>query len=337
MSIDPRPFGDPASAGPAPSDGRPVDGLSVGAMSAVHLLPSVDVVIPTRQRPELLRAAIRSVREQDYAGPLRIFVVFDGCEPDTALATDTGVPVTVIVNDRKPGLCGTRNTGILAGDGEWVAFLDDDDRWLPGKLSRQVERLAEDPDALFVSTSVRIEFGDDRNDRFAGQEVVTHEQLLVSRMAMLHSSTFLIRREALLGRPGLVDETAPEGQNEDWDLLLRYSAVRPIAHLDVPLVAVRWGTSSLFAQAWRSKLDGALWALERHPDIATSPRGHARVLGQIAFAQAGVGEHRAALATAVRALRIRRGEPRAYLAVLAALGVPTRLILHLLHKRGRGV
>ena len=63
-------------------------------------------------------------------------------------------------------------------------------------------------------------------------QLVTHADLLQSRMAMLHSSTFLIRRASLLDGIGLVNEAAPQSQNEDWDLLLRASARRDIVHVD---------------------------------------------------------------------------------------------------------
>lgn len=303
-------------------------------------LPSVDVVIPTRNRPELLRAAIESVRSQDYDGPLRLYVVFDGEEPDAGLAddgTDGTVPVRVLRNERTPGLCGTRNTGILAGDGELVAFLDDDDRWLPGKLRKQVQMLMSRPSAEFATTSSCVEFRGTRTDRPAGTDTITHQRLLESRMFTAHSSTYLFRRSALLGSGGLVDEDAPDGQNEDWELLLRYSARHPIAHLDEPLVAVRWGTTSLFARSWEGKIAGARWILERFPEISTSRVGYARVLGQIAFAQAALGDRRAALRTATELLRVRWREPRGYLAAVAALGVPAPVILGILHRFGRGV
>jgi glycosyltransferase involved in cell wall biosynthesis len=300
-------------------------------------MPSVDVVIPTQNRPELLRAAIASVREQEYDGPLVIYVVFDGVEPDRMLAGEDRVPVRVLRNDRTPGLCGTRNTGILAGSGELVAFLDDDDRWLPGKLHKQVELLCSRPAAEFASTSTAAEFDGVRTPRFAGTDTITHERLLESRMFMAHSSTFLLRRSALLGAGGLVDEQAPQGQNEDYELLLRYSARAPIAHVDEPLVAIRWGTTSLFAHAWEGKIAGARYVLERFPEIATSPTGYARILGQIAFAHAALKQRRAAVRVAASALRVRWKEPRAYLALLAALGVPARTILAALHRRGHGV
>ena len=106
-------------------------------------LPAVTVVIPTRDRPALLRTAVDAVLAQDYPGEVRCVVVHDGTEPDRSLERDT---VTVTRNVRSPGLAGARNSGIALAETELVAFCDDDDRWLPGKLSRQVEVFRSDPD-----------------------------------------------------------------------------------------------------------------------------------------------------------------------------------------------
>jgi glycosyltransferase involved in cell wall biosynthesis len=299
--------------------------------------PSVEVLIPTHNRPELVRAAIASVLSQHYAGSLGIAVVFDREEPDGSLVAEGRIPIRVLSNDRTPGLAGARNSGIVSSQADLVAFLDDDDRWLPGKLQRQVDFLLGRPQADFASTSIRVEFDGSEIERRAGVAEVTHERLLESRMSMLHSSTFLIKRDALLGPIGLVDETSPSSQREDWELLLRASRLHPIAHLDEPLVAVRWGATSLFAQAWQSHIASAEWILDRHPDVRTSPVGYARLLAQIAFAQAALGHRRTALRLAGQAARVRWREPRAYLAALAAAGVPPTVILKTLHRRGRGI
>ena len=67
---------------------------------------------------------------QDYPGQLRVVVVYDRAEPDA----EPNGSVTVLVNDRTPGLAGARNTGIVALETDLVAFCDDDDVWRPGKL-----------------------------------------------------------------------------------------------------------------------------------------------------------------------------------------------------------
>jgi glycosyltransferase involved in cell wall biosynthesis len=131
--------------------------------------PSVDVLIPTRDRPQLLAEAIASITAQDYPGPLRVLVVFDQQDPDPSIASDaSAVPVLVMSNARRPGLAGARNTGILASDAEYVAFCDDDDTWLPGKLRRQVRRLTDEPGAVFATTGIRVDFGEHRSPRLVG-------------------------------------------------------------------------------------------------------------------------------------------------------------------------
>jgi glycosyltransferase involved in cell wall biosynthesis len=301
-------------------------------------LPTVDVIIPTNRRPALLRAALDSVLAQNYAGPLSVTVVFDREDPDRDLVASGPIVVRVLANEQTPGLAGARNTGILATDGELVAFLDDDDRWHPDKLTRQVGRLAGESGAWFATTAVDVDYEGTTSSRRAGTSSVRHVDLLASRMSMLHSSTFLIRRDALLGPLGLVDETAPSSQNEDWDLLLRASALRPLAHVDDSLVSVRWGSTSRFAAAWQSRIEGAEWILGRHSDIRSSRVGYARLLAQMAFGRAALGERRAALALARRAARVRWHEPRIYLALAVASGcVSAESVQQRLHKHGHGV
>jgi hypothetical protein len=154
---------------------------------------------------------------------------------------------------------------------------------------------------------------------------------------MLHSSTFLLRRQALVEGIGLVDEEIPGGMSEDWDLLLRAARRHPVVHVDQPLVRVLWGSSSFFTQRWELKLTSHEWMLERHPDILSDGVGAARVLAQMAFAEAALGRRRAALRRSAAALRRHWREPRAPLAAMTALGVPPAAILSVLHRYGRGV
>ena len=77
--------------------------------------PTVGVVIPTRDRPELLRRTLAAVRAQDYPGRLRVIVVFDQAEPDWRLADDADRPVMVLANWRQPGLAGARTNMVLSG------------------------------------------------------------------------------------------------------------------------------------------------------------------------------------------------------------------------------
>jgi glycosyltransferase involved in cell wall biosynthesis len=303
-------------------------------------LPSVGVVIATHQRPELMRKALASVLQQDYAGTIRVIVVFDRSDPDPSLcAREPRRSVQVLTNSRSPGLAGARNTGILALDTDLVAFCDDDDTWLEGKLSRQVQRVARTPAANFVTTAMRVDYLDRSTVRTAGRDSVSITDLARSRMSMLHSSSFLFRRDAMLrpGGFGLVDESIPRSMGEDWDLLLRAARQHPIAHVDEPLIAVLWGQASYFIDAWADKNAAHLWLLEHHPEIRRDKTALAHVLGKLAFGYAALGQRRLALRTAGRALRTNWREPRTPIALLVVAGVSPKWITTRLNERGHGI
>lgn len=302
--------------------------------------PTVGVVVPTHDRPELLRSTLRSILDQDTEAEIDIVVVFDRSTPDLRLEelTRPRRRVRVTANERSPGLAGSRNTGVMALDTDWVAFCDDDDTWAPDRLSAQLERSRRCPDADVFTTAISVLYEGTEVARLAGTEEVTHADLTRSRMAMLHSSTLLLRNSALRGWLGMVDENIPGSQNEDWDILLRAASHAPIQHVDRPLVRVLWGTSSHFSRQWETRVASLEWMLDRHPEISSDDRGSARVFGQLAFGSAVLGRSREARRWARSALTRRWTEPRAYLA-LAVTGhlVSGDAVMAFLHRRGRGV
>lgn len=298
--------------------------------------PSVGVVVPTHDRPAQLRQALASILTQDYPGRLEVAVVFDGAPADGSLAQQGRV--LVLANDRTPGLAGARNCGILALATDLIAFCDDDDQWLPGKLCAQVRALTATPQAEFASCGIAVRFEDKSTARLAGKDAVTYADLLRSRMVMVHSSTYLAVRSALLDGIGLVDEGAPGGQNEDWDLALRAARRHPIVNVDQPLVEVAWGAGSHYSRQWETKAQSLLWMLERHRDIGADRIGAARVYAQIAFAYACLGRRAESCRWAGRALRRNWHERRVPFAVVVASGaVSGERVLRVLHGRGRGI
>ena len=299
---------------------------------------SISVLVPTHNRPELVRRALRSVLEQDYRGTLEVLVIFDGVEPDLSLEeTSPGRSVKVLVNERTPGLAGGRNTGILAATSSLIAFCDDDDVWLPEKLTTQMAALEAEPGAEFVTTAMTVDFRGERTVRRAGRDTVNHAAFVRSRMAMLHSSSFLIEREALLNGIGLVDETLPRSMAEDWDLLIRAAARRPVLHVDEPLVDVTWGATSYFAEQLDDRNAAHLWMLEHYPEIGRDRVGASLIYGKLAFGSAALGHRRESVRWAGRAFRVRPLEPRAWLALLVCSGVSWQRISEALNRRGHGI
>lgn len=104
--------------------------------------PLVSAVIPTRNRPELVLRAVRSALAQTYAN-IEVIVVIDGPDQATVSALEavqvSDARLRVLPLPQSVGACDTRNAGIEAANGEWIALLDDDDEWMPEKLEKQME------------------------------------------------------------------------------------------------------------------------------------------------------------------------------------------------------
>lgn len=302
--------------------------------------PTVSTVIATRDRPEMLREAIDAVWSQDYDGAIEIIVVYDRCEPDRSLErVDDRRRVKVITNVRSPGLAGARNSGIEVAAGDVVAFCDDDDYWMPAKLRHQLRIMTAEPDVHVVTCGIRVDYAEESYDRRLPVDSVTFSDLLRDRHTELHPSTFLIRRDALFGELGLVDEGVPAGFGEDYEFLLRAAArTGPIRNVQESLVVVRWGQQSYFSRRWEDMTAGLSWLLERYPEFEKEPRGAARIHGQIAFAQAALKNRRSALRWARSAWRRNPREPRAALAAAVAVGVISPdTVMERLHRHGRGI
>jgi GT2 family glycosyltransferase len=309
--------------------------------------PPVSVVVATREREQLLLRALGAIVAQDYPGPIEIVVVRDGgWDEDAVQALTTAMApllgdratLTQTPNARSAGLAGGRNTGIIAAGHPLVAFCDDDDEWLPGKLSAQVPMLLRTPAASVVATGISVVHDGVATDRPGPLRPTTFEDLLTRRVMELHPSTFLLRRADLLGPIGLVDEALPGGYAEDYDLLLRAAALGPVLSVPRPLVRVHWHGSSFYFSKWQTIHESLAALLAKHPQFAQVPRGHARVRGQQALALAAMGRRREALQAAAQTWRIAPGEPRAYLAAAVASRLLSIEGLQAqLHKRGRGL
>ena len=302
--------------------------------------PRVSVVVPTRSREELLSEAVSAIAAQDLDGAIECLVVHD--EPDVPLPPDSTVAggrITVrhLRNARRPGLAGARNTGILAAHGDWLAFCDDDDVWATNKLRLQLEAL-EASACLIAGCANTVIYGDHRTIRDAPERPVTFDDLLRSRMAVLHSSTIVVSRRALLGPIGLISEEIPGGASEDYEWQLRAARVAPIVVVAEPLVDIRWHDGSLYARRWDLYVAGLRWILERYPEFDRNAKGRSRLCGQIAFGYAAGGHLRSAARWALRSMRGDVAQPRAYLAVLVSMHLlPPEALLHRLHLRGKGI
>lgn len=313
--------------------------MNAGIETSVATFPSVTTVVPTHRRPEMMREAVQSVFDQDYPGHIEVLVVFDACAPELPrVETTRKRSLRAIVNERVRGLAGARNSGILEASHEFVAFLDDDDVWLPGKLSAQMPLFERHPDVRLVGTAMRVDDGRQTHERLVPSDVVTRDDLVRDRLVGLHASSFVFRRDALIGEVGLIDEDLPGAYGEDYDVLLTTAGLGPIRLVNEPLVSVRWQGQSYFFGRWAAYAEALTYLLAKHDDIAADPDALAHIRSQIAFALAAGDRRREARRLARQALRHSPVNLRAWL----ALAISWRLITadavgRLANRFGKGI
>ena len=299
---------------------------------------SVSVVIATRDRPQLLRRALASVVTQEHASAMEVVLVFDRSEPDPSLELDDPHRrVIVTPNGRSPGLAGARNSGIDKASNAWIAFCDDDDEWLPGKLGAQFEALGRTPAARAACCGTMIRYRGADTVRIPDPARVTFDGFLDDRMTEVHPSGWMVHRQTLADRIGLVDENIPGSYAEDYDLFLRTARVCPVAVATEPLVRVWWHGASFFFERWKTIDEALAYLIAKYPELGCHPRGLARIEGQRAVAQAAMGERRRAVGTALRALRLSPLERRVPVALAVAAGLPAGVALKAAHRLGRGI
>lgn len=196
----------------------------------------VSIVIPTHNRWERLLRALGSVRAQTWSA-IEIIVIDDGSTDATATRLNefaaADPPIRTIRNDRPRGGAAARNQGIAAATGRWIAFLDDDDVWLPTKIERQVVLLDSDPSASAVSCWYYYKAGFRGTRLRRVQPVETSQELL--RGNSLGGASVCLASAGTLRRIGGFDDELRSAQ--DWDLWLRLSREGRILVCDEPLVS----------------------------------------------------------------------------------------------------
>jgi len=206
--------------------------------------PKVSVIIPTHNRAALVTEAINSVLTQTFKD-FELIVVDDGSTDNTRDALKGYTDRIHYIYQENQRRSEARNTGIKAASGEYIAFLDDDDLWLPHKLEKQVTFLDANPDKGLVHTftdAIDITgrlMEKERNGRLQWYKKsmklgYTYEG--ISRLGAIFLSSVLLRSRCL-EKVGLFD-TVTEAY-EDWDFGLRFASEYRIGIIPEFLVKFR--------------------------------------------------------------------------------------------------
>ena len=202
-------------------------------------MPKVSIIIATYNRPHLLPQSVESARE---AGKdVEIVVVDDASAEETSEACRALPGVKYVRVERNQRLGGARNLGILASSGEYITFLDDDDRRLPGSLDIQVEALAAAPEAGLVYGQALLGNQDcvPTGDLFPSPcpQGDIFWALLERNFIPCPSAVF---RRSCLYRVGLPGTGIPG--IEDWDLWVRLAELYPVVAVERPVAVYRKAT-----------------------------------------------------------------------------------------------
>jgi glycosyltransferase involved in cell wall biosynthesis len=233
--------------------------------------PLVTAVVPTFDRPETLVRAVESVVAQAYR-PLELVVVDDNpTRPAEELLADVDTgSLTSVEFVREGGHAGAgaaRNTGIEAARGKYVAFLDDDDYWVEGRVERAVSVMERDPEVGLVYTGTR-ENREDGERTHTPPEVADVTAALCHRNVVGSMSVVTVRTE--LARETPIDEELPAWEDIDW--FLNLSLETRFERIPEPLVVYDFTSENRLSEDVDRTYEAARRFVEKNAHIA-SERG----------------------------------------------------------------
>ena len=212
--------------------------------------PDISVIIPTYNRAHILPRALDSVLAQTQL-PIEIIVVNDGSTDGTksVLSNYTGLK---IIDQQHSGVSAARNIGLEHTNGEWIAFLDSDDEWLPEKLEQQWAAICNDDKLICHTEEIWIRNGQrvnpmKKHQKFGG---MIYERCLP--LCVISPSSVMIHK-SIFEVVGVFDESLEVC--EDYDLWLRICAKYPTLFIDEPLI-VKYG-------GHEDQLSRKYWGMDR--------------------------------------------------------------------------
>ena len=206
--------------------------------------PLVSAIIPTYDSADFVVEAVESALAQSYSN-IEVIVVDDGSADDTVARLNSRFGSRIrIIQQEHLGPAVARNAGLRASKGEFAAFLDADDLWMPEKIEHSLGPLLRDPKVGVVYTAVRI------HELDSGRKYTLPQYTMGGNIAKelftecrgVNTSTLVVRREAL-DRIGGFDEEFFRAQ--DWDLMVRLAEQVEYAHVPEILTERRLHPASL--------------------------------------------------------------------------------------------
>lgn len=205
----------------------------------------VSVIIPTYNRVRTVLNTIQSVLNQTYSN-LEVIIVSDGFDENTRRAIegirDSRIKYFEVEHSGRPAV--PRNFGVRKSSGEFIAFCDDDDIWMPPKLELQMEKILQSKDTVLIYTKCLLKNAKKESIvPLRGKEGFIFKELFLS-FCFIATSSVLIRRN-IFENVGMFDEDMRLKAVEDYDLWLRIALRYKVGFVDQPLAIHLENNSSL--------------------------------------------------------------------------------------------
>ncbi|MCA1407072.1 glycosyltransferase family 2 protein [Ensifer sp. IC3342] len=265
----------------------------------------VSVILPTFNRTRSLAAAMASVLSQSYEN-LELIVVDDGSTEDVegVVRSFCDPRVKYVRRVKNGGAAAARNTGLAEARGNYIAFQDSDDIWLPGKLMRQISLFSTLPAHVGVVTGAKILYGRDASFNFGPAKVafapppegrlrLEEDQLgrLLSENRISLQNT-LFRRDCFPGNSWF-DPCARA--NEDWEFAIRL-AQHTTLYEDIEPVVLGYISSDSISCSRHKQTMGLLRILRKNKGVLSARRKHrSRLMIDLAIALYKMGKKRRSL------------------------------------------
>lgn len=215
-------------------------------------MATISVIIPTYNRVSSLTRALDSVLAQSQRAS-EIIVIDDGSTDDTPHIMERDYSHVNYYYRENRGVSAARNCGIRKARGEWIAFLDSDDEWLPDKLQMQIQRINQRPgcrvihnEEIWIRDGVRVNQMN-KHRKYGG---MIFDYCLP--LCVISPSAVLLHR-SVFDKVGMFDESLPAC--EDYDLWLRICALYPVEYIAEPLI-VKYG-------GHEDQLSRQFWGMDR--------------------------------------------------------------------------
>lgn len=209
----------------------------------------VSVILPVYNGAQTIEEAVASVMKQTY-DHIELIVIDDGSTDETPSLVGKcqkahASKSVVYIRQENQGVSAARNTGIRRATGDYIAFIDADDRWSPDKITEQVRVLKEKKSIVLLGTGVRSQTERRKTGASGDVQMIPFQRLLCKNYFV--TSSVMVRSSALNALGGF-----NEGQRyaEDYDLWLRIASRYQAAVLHQNLVYYNEGGTGLSSQLW---------------------------------------------------------------------------------------